>query len=94
MIKNGEAKTWAGRKWDKNEWRREAKGMWRGLGERDVGDSDYEARHEGSPKTEISRMAEIVWASQGDGEEALNDSQRDAGHAYLLRIGGPRSGKK
>ena len=94
VVKNGVAKTWRGRKWDKSEWQREAKGMWRGLGAQDVGDSDYEARHEDSPKTKISHMAEIVWASQGDGEETLNDSQHDAGHAYLLRVGGPGSGKK
>lgn len=93
VVKNGVAKTWRGRKWDKSEWQHEAEGVWRGPGERDVGDSGHEARHEGLPKTEISRMAEIVWASQGDGEEALNDSQRGAGHAYLLRISGPGSAK-
>ena len=94
VVKNGVAKTWRGRKWDKSEWQREAKGVWRGLGERDVGDSGYEAHHEGSPKTKISRMAEIVWASQRGGEETLNDSQHDAGHAYLLRVSGPGSGRK
>ena len=94
VVKNGEARTWDGRKWDRDEWKREAEEAWRRHAMQNYGNSGV-ARQGHASEAWIRDMAGIVWSPRGGGAGASEKlSQRDAGHAYLLRIGGPRSDKK
>lgn len=94
VVENGEARTWDGRKWDRDEWQREAEEAWRRLAKRDAGNSGV-ARSEHACEAWIRDMAGIVWSSHGAaGDASRKRSLRDTGHAYLLRTGGLRSGKK
>ena len=94
VVKNGEARTWDGKKWDRDEWQREAEEAWRRLAIQNHGNSGV-GRSEHACEAWIRDMAGIVWGSRGgEDDTSRKRSTRDAGHAYLLRIDGPRSGRK
>ena len=94
VVKNGKAMTWAGRKWDEHEWRHEAEGAWRRCAGQNPANPSSRIRSEHACKAWIGDMAGIVWAPQDNKETLRKSSPRDAGHTYLLRVGGLRSGKK